>query len=247
MLEQGGSVVMDLSRLKNHGTLTNMDSSTDWVPGARGGSCLDFDGSNDHVLITSQAQELEAIRLQRGFSVSYWVRRTGTWASTTSRGLCTHGRYGAGSGGWGTFLLNTSGTYTHQFSKHGVVDIASGIANTQNVWEHVLWTVNSSNVVQLSLDGVLRFTSANTTALIQQGTTWDMVIGGLMNVTTPALFFPGQIDDVRLYSTVVDPWELYARPWAPFVARKIRKAGAAPAGGWGALLSHARNRLVVTA
>ena len=40
----------DQSMHHNHGTLTNMDPATDWVPSPHGWA-LDFDGSDDHVMI----------------------------------------------------------------------------------------------------------------------------------------------------------------------------------------------------
>lgn len=48
--EGTGPKVFDLSGNNNHGTLTNMDPATDWVPGReRGGWALDFDGTDDYV------------------------------------------------------------------------------------------------------------------------------------------------------------------------------------------------------
>lgn len=43
-----GNRLLDLSGYGNHGTLTNMDPATDWVPGPNGWA-LDFDGSDDYV------------------------------------------------------------------------------------------------------------------------------------------------------------------------------------------------------
>ena len=47
---RGGTVLRDLSGRGNHGTLTNMDATTDWVTSG-GKTALDFDGSNDYVSI----------------------------------------------------------------------------------------------------------------------------------------------------------------------------------------------------
>ena len=43
-----GSVALDWSGNKNHGTLTNMTPANDWVTG-KFNKALDFDGSNDYV------------------------------------------------------------------------------------------------------------------------------------------------------------------------------------------------------
>lgn len=48
--EGSGTQLTDYSGSNNHGTLTSMDPSTDWVAGLKG-TALDFDGSNDYVLM----------------------------------------------------------------------------------------------------------------------------------------------------------------------------------------------------
>lgn len=45
-----GGIIRDRSGKANHGTLTSMDPATDWVRTANG-LALDFDGSNDYVLV----------------------------------------------------------------------------------------------------------------------------------------------------------------------------------------------------
>ena len=49
----GGMKLYDLTRYRNHGTLTNMDPRTDWVQTERG-IALDFDGNDDFVEIGDQ-------------------------------------------------------------------------------------------------------------------------------------------------------------------------------------------------
>lgn len=53
MLQYGGLVLRDHTRFKNNGTLTNMDTATDWIMSrvrGRSGRVLDFDGTNDLVI-----------------------------------------------------------------------------------------------------------------------------------------------------------------------------------------------------
>src|SRR5690606_30479453 len=68
---RGGLTWRDLCG-RNHGTLTNMDPPTDWVgPRGRPGGwgALDFDGSNDHVLVAhSNSFNVSSL------SVAAWVR-----------------------------------------------------------------------------------------------------------------------------------------------------------------------------
>lgn len=53
LLGPTGATLFDMSVYRNHGTLTNMDTATDWVFDQKG-PCLDFDGINDVVLTTLQ-------------------------------------------------------------------------------------------------------------------------------------------------------------------------------------------------
>ena len=74
-----GTAASDLSGSGNAGTLTNMDSATDWVAGKRG-KALDFDGSNDYVTMG------DVLDMGTGdFTVSVWVKTTD--ASGTVRGI----------------------------------------------------------------------------------------------------------------------------------------------------------------
>ena len=61
-----GDTLRDVSGRKHHGTLTNMDLATDWQA-SDGGWCLDFDGTNDYVLLPARSAELP-------FSLSVWFR-----------------------------------------------------------------------------------------------------------------------------------------------------------------------------
>lgn len=60
-----GDTLRDVSGRGSHGTLTNMDAATDWQ--TSGGGSLDFDGTNDYVL-------LPLISIKLPFSLSVWFR-----------------------------------------------------------------------------------------------------------------------------------------------------------------------------
>ena len=53
-LGPSGYKLLDRSGRGRHGTLTNMDAASDWVA-SPGGWALDFDGSNDYVVLDSQS------------------------------------------------------------------------------------------------------------------------------------------------------------------------------------------------
>jgi hypothetical protein len=66
-----GLTLRDNSRFGNHGTLTNMDAGADWVTDA-GRYALDFDGTNDEVLIG--ANTLLQFTHVQPFTLSAWFR-----------------------------------------------------------------------------------------------------------------------------------------------------------------------------
>jgi hypothetical protein len=61
-----GLTLRDWSGFGNHGTLTNMVAGDDWVPN-QGRYALDFDGSNDYVILS------KTITLTGRFSASFWI------------------------------------------------------------------------------------------------------------------------------------------------------------------------------
>lgn len=65
-----GLVLRDWGVFGKHGTLTNMDSGSDWVT-SRGKYALDFDGSNDRVAIAS-------MNLGTVHTISFWIKTTST-------------------------------------------------------------------------------------------------------------------------------------------------------------------------
>ena len=68
-LGASGFRLIDRSGYGNHGTLTNMDPGTDWIPSG-GKLALDFDGTDDYVSASFPTIELST---QNG-SISAWVR-----------------------------------------------------------------------------------------------------------------------------------------------------------------------------
>lgn len=75
LLGRQGNKLFDWSGYGRHGTLTNMDAGTDWVPASVSGAsgyALDFDGANDHALIGSTAPAIYPTGSEPR-SVSAWI------------------------------------------------------------------------------------------------------------------------------------------------------------------------------
>lgn len=64
-LGASGHLLRDVSGLNNHGTLSNMDPGTDWVASDKG-SVLDFDGSNDYVVVGTMP-------IKTSMTVTAWI------------------------------------------------------------------------------------------------------------------------------------------------------------------------------
>jgi len=76
--EGSGTSAKDSSGKDNHGTLTSMDSATDWV-GGKYGYALDFDGDDDYVLLSSNLSSYS------DFTLGAWIKMNSN-ASSESNG-----------------------------------------------------------------------------------------------------------------------------------------------------------------
>jgi hypothetical protein len=74
-----GITLRDWSGRANHGTLTNMDPSSDWIPGSNG-YALDLDGTNDTVAFA----DATGILCPSTITFEMWVIRTGAWETSES-------------------------------------------------------------------------------------------------------------------------------------------------------------------
>lgn len=167
----------DESGWGKHGTLTNMDAATDWV-GIQGGVCLDFDGSDDTVVLPSVAITSNQI------TVSLWMFRP----SLTNR---FEGVFGirVDDGDDCEILLGSANTVF--FGNWGSVT-ESAIAPVAGLWHHILVTANDTKWNGY-INGVLAATSVNT-------------IGFTTFTTAPTIAptrvnkYTGRLDDVRIYN-----------------------------------------------
>ena len=82
-LGASGYLLRDVSGRNNHGTLTNMDPGTDWVPSERG-LVLDYDGSNDAVVMGS-------IPIKTSMAATAWINIRAMSGTMTVLGDCNLG------------------------------------------------------------------------------------------------------------------------------------------------------------
>lgn len=148
----GSSTFYDLSTQRNHGTLTNMDSATDWVWVKQLGRwALDFDGSNDEVTRAA------VIPTNMNFTVAFWVKNLG--ANTVK----------------GCFMMSIAGSVRQlavYFDANGNNLRADGFTSaksqkaaaslTTTVWNHICVTWESATTTEvLYINGVAAGTTMN--------------------------------------------------------------------------------------
>lgn len=170
---QGGTAV-DSGPNKLNGTLNNMDTATDWVPGVNG-TALDFDGSNDNVQTASSA----VFNVNR-VTVEAWVyQRT---SEPYSDKFVVAKRQGF-------YLMD------HSFSLDtpGVVS-ARNTNSILNKWVYLAGSYDG-NTVRFYRNGA-QAASANTAAGMSHSTTYLQV--GAWGGGSPYYVFDGLIEEVRV-------------------------------------------------
>lgn len=189
------------------GTLTNMDAPTDWVR-SQGQYCLDFDGTNDYVSVSSKPFEDNT----RG-AVSFWYK---------SNDLANYGSL---------VNLSTSGSTSSEFRIDFRGDdndrIQVTVFNNPTIsytgfstrslsdtnWHHVV-VVSNGSTLSVYLDGRVD-TMASTGGSGTNSGQWfgsatnanQMTIGCLRRASN-LLFLNGCVDDVRVYNRALSASEI---------------------------------------
>ncbi|MBI2624582.1 LamG domain-containing protein [Candidatus Parcubacteria bacterium] len=192
-----GATATDFSGQKNHGTLTNMDPSTDWVNG-RLGKALDFDGSNDYV----NAGGTVVSGVTNKLSVSAWVRN-----GLTNQGEFFVGNHQINAGLYDWGLYNAAAVNVYSFfiknTSETVVNSNSVTLAAVNVWFHVVGVYDGANT-RIYINGVQEDSDAQTGNVNNAG--YNTIFGGGWN----SVYFNGLIDEVRIYNRALTAGEVSA-------------------------------------
>ncbi len=185
-----GLTLRDWSGLANHGTLTNMSASSDWVVRS-GRYALDFDGSNDYVP-TSRVPVTGTGQI----TISIWVLQSSdrTEDHAIKFGTATT----ANAIGIYKGLANEIefGLHASSFARF------TGWSAFIGKWTHLAGVLRQG-YIGLYINGVLA-AEQNTVAAYNIGTTFCH-IGAAQSVLVP---WVGQIDDVRVYGRVLSSNEI---------------------------------------
>src|SRR3989344_494681 len=209
-----GAKAVDMSGRGNNGTLTNMNTTAAWV-GGKIGNALDFDGSNDYVSIADPGTNSIFDRTTGdSITISVWAKR-----STVN--------------GWRPLVTkNTGGTsrnYEFVFSGTGLnatqdsialfyrnsadtawVGYSSDATYTDSNWHHYVFTgtFGTAAAANLYVDGI------KIVASWKDGTGSEAPItnNGALEIGRTSLpeYFPGLIDEVRVYNRALSATEIQA-------------------------------------
>lgn len=234
LMGRQGNTLFDWSGYNNHGTLTNMDAATDYVPASvkgAGGYALDFDGSNDHVFLGSTAPNA----FPTGSSprtVAAWVNTTG---ATGYRAIVGWG--GLVNDGEFTFCLNG---LRPAFDFWFAADTA-GESITANNWHHLGATWDGSTL-RYWIDGKNN-PSDDATPTINTNSNYAKI------GQRPAqnnYHFSGKIAQAVVYNRVLTAAEfrtLYADPLALY-RYQLPTYAKSPGGGFNAAWARRRTQII---
>lgn len=188
-----GGTLIDYSNRNNHGTLTNMDPATDWITSG-GGWALDFDGTDDFVLVSSNFSITNF-----PFSFGGWVR-VGNLAPT--KAIFSFCQYVPSSDQYCT--LETRSSQWSIVSRAG--SFANAAAGTPVVgeWAHVFGVFESTTSKKLYVNS--ENIASLTSSLSMPSGIDRFVIGKLRNDSADP--HNGQLDDIRFYNRALTDAEI---------------------------------------
>jgi hypothetical protein len=190
---------LDKSIYGNHGSLIGMSTSTSSV-GGKIGQAFKFNGTNSCV----DDGNAFSLNLTGAMSVSVWVRPT-VWASTKH----IIGRFvqgGVASQRQFAIYTNSSNNVTFSVQPSGGSVYPSNVNSVANsvktgAWTHILGTYDGAGNSALYINGVLNGSAASSTISTLNDPNIPLNIGAAYLASSCGQsFFPGSIDDVRVYN-----------------------------------------------
>lgn len=226
--EGGGMRAFDISGLGNHGTLTNMANPSSSASGrypTKFGTGLIFDGSDDRIDVTPLTVMPVAT-----FSTSVWFNTT-IAAGVGYLFAKMSGVQASNNWQFAAFVSSVAGAVVAKLygsnnnNQRQWASDATGF--NDGGWHHFVVTIGaggtiSNKLVTIYVDGSARTTTV--TAFGNQSDTYANKLGaqstigaGLTSASTFAGFYPGNIENFRIYNRALsqaEVSELYRNPYA---------------------------------
>lgn len=151
-----GSTLRDVSGWGNHGTLTNMDASTDWVVGEKGGA-LDYDGS-DHVAVPYHTL-LDGDEI----TISVWVKFNTLAPSVQYAGIVSRDDT---NDAYNIVFTDSTNTLAFAIRKSAWSEIYTSAVITRK-WYHLVLT-HTGDTMSGYVDGQFFDSDTNATAILRK-------------------------------------------------------------------------------
>lgn len=189
-----GLTLRDWSGYSNHGTLTNMDTGTDWVA-SQGRYALDFDGVND-VVVVGKGSFFSAAN----FSISFWMKGNET-PSNFMIPLFNSSRPGdSWNVGWGFYWYSSTGLRFFRGTYNGnTIDMT---VTSPLAWNHVAATVRGVQQT-LYLNGIQVSQNSSASASLNDG---HGLVFGEGNSST--YNYACQMDAIAYHDRALQPQEV---------------------------------------
>src|SRR3989338_2523425 len=187
--EGSGTTIEDSSGNNNTGTLTNGPT---WTTGKIGGA-LSFDGVNDYVDLGNPL----SLRPVNQITISAWINPTDV---STSKTIVSKDITGAAD-----YFFRVQGPGGVRCNFEGLVLDLVGNYVLTNVWQHLACTYDGS-IVSIYKDGILLSSSA-ASAVTYSDSGANIKIGR-RDEGGGGLYFPGLIDDLRIYNRALTEAEI---------------------------------------
>lgn len=209
---------------KYPGTLTNMVTD-DWVADVEQGCALDFDGTNDNILVSSSTD----FNFERtdAFSVFVWARTTVASPASTFQTLLARLLNAAPFPGWELLFYNDTLGGDGRYLQVYLLNDGNGVTPPNGISVHTTNQVIQTNAWALygfTYDGLS--SASGMTIYVNGGSQATTVYGNSLTASTQAsanlrfgirsngssLPFIGQMGEVRIYKGAVSPavaWQMW--------------------------------------
>ena len=191
-----GTTLTDLTSNSNDGTMNNMDGSSDWVSNTLYGQdkALDFDGSNDYVVIS----ENSAHKPSSALTLSAWIY-IDDWTNTdyfTPISITQNGGY--------SFYLHTDDKlYFYVDAGGSYIYPSKDVSAVSSGWHQVTGTFDG-RYAKLYWDGALAETIDNGSSVSINYGTANLIFGAEPSSSgiSSGYYFDGKLDEVRIWDDV---------------------------------------------
>ena len=194
-----GTTLSDRTTHSNHGSFNDSPAWTVSGAFAGSGNALDFDGTNDHLVISDHS----SLDLTNSFTIEAWIRLdalTGSVSRIVDKGTSSAGGYGFGvvDGGWSGSVI-TLEIYGRRVYWTGC-DLPVG------TWIHVAAVMDGSNDVTFYVDGIDVGKVPGSSP--GSSNSFSLYVGS--NTHASGEFFDGEIDELRIWGDVRTEAEIQA-------------------------------------